>query len=346
MSYKKWFHLFLINMGIIFIPVLGLMSFNFYIDPYWNFGHAHANNDYQNGFDERLQKTNLLANDPPEFDSLLIGSSRVTYMNTDAFVEDQVFNYGLSSLHIKEIRDYIAYAKKANGGKLENIYMEAPLNAYNAGTTMARDEPATYIAQAEDWILDYTSLFSKDTWEKSMENYETSKADEFPMQRSYTRDNQVRTTYGNDKLEKAKIAFEKRFDLTNYKTEFAYMETYKQELQKIKRDNPDANFVVFSEVAHEDRVKVYLKNPNYLDAYERSIREIIDVFGSYTAFILPNEWSQDDQYWLDLFHYYPPVGDGMIRAMETGEGEGTYFMKLDETTIDEYMNKLEAWIHE
>lgn len=346
MSYKKWFLMFLFSIGIVFIPVFGLMGFNFYIDPYWNFQHAHANNDYQNGFEERLQKTNLLASHPPEFESLLIGSSRVTYMNTSSYQEDRVFNYGLSSLHIEEYRDYIAYARETKGSGLKNIYMEAPLNAYNAGTEMMRDLPSSYIDQAEDRVLDFTSLFSKDTLEKSLENYEASKINAFPEQRSYTRDNQVRTTYPNDRLEKAKTKFKKQFDDTEYQSEFNYMNSYKQELQKIKRDNPKANFVVFSELAHEDRVKVYLRNPNYLEAYERSVREIVDVFGSYTSFLLPNDWTQKDKYWLDLFHYYPIVGDRMIQAMETGKGEGTFYMTVNEKNVDQYMEQLHTWVNE
>lgn len=344
MSYRKWFNLFLASMLIILIPIVGLMGFNYYIDPYWNFSHAHANNDYQNGFDERLQKTNLLVNGVEPFDSLLIGSSRVTYMNTDEFKEEEVFNYALSSIHITEYSDYIAFAKKRNGGELDRVYIELSLHSYYAKVQPPMGEPETYFEQAQNRLLDYTSLFSQDTLHKSFVNYKASKANSYHLQRSYTRDNQVKTTYPNKGLAKGKAAFISRYDLTNYTTEFAYNEKYKDELMKIKNASPDSEFVIFTDMAHVDRLRTYLKNPNYFDAYARSIREIVNVFGKVNSFHLENDLTAKDQYWMDFYHFYPEVGDAMIHSLETGEDEGTVYISVTKENVDQYLSDLEAWV--
>ena len=346
MSYQKWFKLFLASMLFVLIPIFGLMGFNYYVDPYWNFNHAHENNDYQNGFDERLQKTNLLVKNHQTFDSLLIGSSRVTYMNTDSFKNDDVFNYSLSSIHITEYNDYIEFAKKINDGKLDRVYAELSLHSYYANVQPPMGEPETYFEQAQDRLLDYTSLFSQDTLDKSLVNFKASKNNKYPLQRSYTRDNQVKSTYANNRLAKGKADFVKRYDKTNYTTEIAYRETYKDELEKMKKASPDSEFVIFTDMAHVLRLKTYLKNPNYFDAYDRSIREIIDVFGEVNSFHLNNDYTSKDEYWMDFYHFYPEVGDKMIHALETGEGEGSLYLNVNESNVDQYLSDLKKMVAE
>ncbi|QBP41838.1 hypothetical protein [Paenisporosarcina antarctica] len=346
MNYRKWFNLFLVSMLIVLIPVFGVMGFNYYVDPYWNFQHAHAHNDYQNGFDERLQKTNLLVNNSQSFSSLLIGSSRVTYMNTNSFKHDEVFNYGLSSMHISEYSDYIAFAKKINDGVLNDIYVELSLHSYYANVQPPMGKPDTFFEQAQNRVLDYTVLFSKDTLDKSLVNYNASKANAYPLQRSYTRDNQVKTTYPNNRLSKAKEDFKSRYDKTNYTTDFAYNEFYKDELLKIKRENKDSKFVIFTDMAHEDRLKIYLRNPNFFDAYARSIREIVEVFGEVKSFHMQNDLTQNDKQWMDFYHFYPEIGDKMIHSLETGEGEGEIYLSVTENNVEQYLRDMKNWISE
>lgn len=337
--------MFIMSMTLIFIPVFMLMGFNYYIDPYWNFSHSNNNNDYQNGFDERLQKTNLLASNPPDFESLLIGSSRVTYMNSDNFQHEQVFNYSLSSMHIDEYNAYITYAEKVKGSSIEKIYMELPLHSYYANTPLPQELPEVYFEKAEDRLLDFTSLFSKDTYEKSMDNYKASQKNVFSKQRSYTRGNQVETTYPS-RIEEARESFKGRYDKNGYTKTFEYKEDYKAELFEIKQQHTETKIIPFTDLAHIDRLKIYLKNPNYFDAYEKSILEIIDVYGELITFHLENELTTEDKYWLDFFHYYPNVGDAMINSLESGEGEGEIFEYINKDNVESYLANLKKLVNE
>lgn len=333
--------MFLMSIGVMSVPVFSLMGFNYYIDPYWNFGHAHDNNDYQSGFDERLQKTNILASNPPDFDSLLVGTSRVTYMNTNEFRNEKVFNYGLSSMHLDEYGAYIAYARETKGRALDKIYMELPYNSFDGDLSLPMEPPEVFFEQAEDRFLDVSSLFSKDTFEKSLVNYEASKNDYYDKQRAYTRDNQVTTTYPS-KIVEARRSVKESFDKEGYTREFPYKEDYKEILMDIQRDNPGTQIIPFTDLAHVDRLKIYLKNPNYFEAYERAIREIIEVYGSMVTFHLENEVTVNDRYWLDFAHYYPKVGDILIEALETGKGEGEIFWYLNKDNVDTYFEDLKV----
>lgn len=54
---EKWLvKLFATSFIVIGLPVFGIMGFNYYIDPLWNYTHANDFNDYQLGFDERQLK--------------------------------------------------------------------------------------------------------------------------------------------------------------------------------------------------------------------------------------------------------------------------------------------------
>ena len=84
--YKKWLLQFVVGGFIVFFLIFGgVVYFNYYIDPLWNFNHKNEWNDFQDGFDERQQKTNYILSHPFQYDSLMIGTSRVTYMNQFEF---------------------------------------------------------------------------------------------------------------------------------------------------------------------------------------------------------------------------------------------------------------------
>src|SRR4051812_12979960 len=115
-KYKSWLIKLIITSLLVIAPIVGFVMYhNYQIDPLWNFNHANEYNDIQIGFDERQQKTNYVMARPFNYDSLLIGTSRVTYMDQSSFVNDDVFNYSLSEMHIDEYSPYINFAKDKKG---------------------------------------------------------------------------------------------------------------------------------------------------------------------------------------------------------------------------------------
>jgi hypothetical protein len=84
------------------------------MDPLWNFGHAHANNDVQIVTDEREQKTANQQYVPKSANTLLIGSSRSTYIHTTGFKNWDVYNYSVANLSMREYQSMMLYAFKKN----------------------------------------------------------------------------------------------------------------------------------------------------------------------------------------------------------------------------------------
>ena len=56
------------------------------IDPLWSFAYDNKFNTIQKGFNERQQKTNnVYFNGLNEYDRILLGSSRTTFINQNDF---------------------------------------------------------------------------------------------------------------------------------------------------------------------------------------------------------------------------------------------------------------------
>ena len=107
--------------SLIIIVLGSIMSFNFYIDPLWTFNHSNPYNDVQTVIDERQQKVNRIHYQPFEYDTLLIGSSRTTYINQNDFQDMNVYNFAASDLAFKEYKSFINYAKSENDGEFKRI---------------------------------------------------------------------------------------------------------------------------------------------------------------------------------------------------------------------------------
>lgn len=340
LSSKQWMiRLFLTTIIVTGLPVAGIMGFNYWMDPLWNFSHSHEYNDYQIGFDERQQKTNYINSRPFEYDSLLIGTSRVTYMDEHQFKKDKVFNYSLSALHIDEYLPYIQYTTEKNGEDFDKIYMELYYNSYNADEKNTHNDPSTYFNKAEQFLYKYTSLFSKGTYDNSMDNLEISKKNEYSGPRSYTRDNVALTSYPNDRLSVLWERYKTSFEATS-KTAFNYDEHYKEKLIELKQAYPDTEFVIFTDMVPDKRLQLILSNPSEAAAFERWYGEMVDVFGEIDSFHGSNRLTTDLDYWFDWFHYYPEVGEEMIRALENPEDNEDIMTTVNRNNLTDFLQGL------
>lgn len=316
-----------------------LMGFNYWIDPLWNFSHKHNYNDYQIGFDERQQKTNYINSRDFDYDSLMIGTSRVTYMNENTFKDEKVFNYSLSNLHIDEYLSYINYAKKKNGKDFDMIYMELYQNSYNAEMKNTGRPASVYIDKAEDPMYKYKTLFSYKTLQSSLNNYEASSMNEYKGPRSYNRDNVAQTTYPNDRLPAISENFKASFKKKENKP-FVYSEKYKNRLIQIKDANPNTKFVIFTDPIYQSRFELIMGNSEQRKAYERWFKDMVDVFGEVYSFHGETPLTTNPENYFDLFHYYPSVGDKMINAMQSPETHKDIVTIVNKDNIDQYLDSL------
>lgn len=337
---KKWTIRFFITTFIFCgIPTLAIMGFNFYIDPLWNFLHAHEYNDFQYAADERQLKTNYVAHRPFQYDSLLIGSSRITYIDENSFQKEKVYNYSLSALHVEELEDYIKYAEEKNGAPFQKIYLELYFNSFNKKlATPPPMPPADYIASAEDAMEPITSLFSKNTFDIALENFESSKINHYDGPRSYNRFNVAQTTYPNDHLDKLWKEFVNNFSKPDNQ-HFVQVEGYKETLIQLTQAFPDSEFFVFTELIPAKRLQYTLQNEAYFVAYQQWIRQLVEVFDTVYSFHRVNEVTLNEDYFFDWLHYYPVVGDMIVESLENPEKSSIMTIVTQENVEDYLKNQ-------
>lgn len=343
MKPRSWLlKLTLTSIVVLGIPFGGVMAFNYYIDPLWNFTHSNEYNDFQNGFNERIQKTNWINAREGElnFDSLMIGTSRTTYINPSNFKED-VLHYGLSELHVTEYRDYMEYAQKKNAKPFDKIYMELTIRSFDLWVKPVFNEAQTFFDDSEAPFQRITSLFSYDTYERAKFNYEISKNNYTDIYRAYNRDMEVFTDVKQEDIA-ARIV--KLKDQLKARDEYnpkwaAYDEDYKQRLLNIRNAFPESEFIVFTDLAIADRLKLTIEHPQHTENYKRYIRHIVEVFGKVYSFHGYNEVTTNWDNFFDVYHFYPHIGDMVARDLQNGVNTEILTI-VTEDNMDEYFESL------
>ncbi|OEH85469.1 hypothetical protein BHU72_05125 [Desulfuribacillus stibiiarsenatis] len=311
-AYKKW----LITTSILLIlivlsPYLALIGFNFFVDPLWNFSHAHRYNQVQIGFDERLLKTNMVTHQPFRYNALIIGTSRTTYLNQDDFIGYKAFNYGLSSLLIDEYNDYIEYAKLQNGKDFDVIFLETFFDIFYSLRRYDHQPPEHYISLTNEPFYRWKSLFSEDTYERALTNYYYSANGGYEGARSYNRYNQTSTHLQDVDIQAIVSDFVKNHKKATAPS-YPYDDRYIDFLREIKENNPNTRFVVFTEPVIAPRIKLMLEQRVFWEAYERWLRETVSVFGEVINFMDLNTVTFNYDNFFDPYHFYPSIGKLMV----------------------------------
>ena len=102
--------------------------YTMYVDPLWQWNHPFHKEAWHCPFNERMQKTNWLASRKPKIDSLIVGSSRSSYMNPELLESKCAFNYSVSSGEDSEFAEHINYVKKRSSLTLKFVVIEASFN--------------------------------------------------------------------------------------------------------------------------------------------------------------------------------------------------------------------------
>lgn len=342
--YKSWLLKVLFTSLIVIGPILGsIMYYNYQIDPLWNFNHENEYNDLQIGFDERQQKTNYIMARPFNYDSLLVGSSRVTYMNQSKFKDDHVFNYSLSDMHIDEFSPYINFAKDRKGSSFDKIYMELYFESFRIGTNPYK-EPSVFFENTTNPFYRYTTLFSYNTLERSSTNKELSLANYYSGFRSYNRSNIGTTSYVNDNMEAALKKYSQSFEKNKKTEKYPYDDSYKAKLHGLVDENPTTDFVVFTDPMPAEKLRTILQDKLYWSVYVRWYTEMVDVFGTVYSFQTINPYTTNLDYWFDTYHYNPSVGDVMIDQLENRNMDTSICFIVTKENINDYFSMLQEQI--
>lgn len=314
----KYSHWIITVLTLILLPLLGIAGYNWYIDPLWNFDHAHKYNSIQIGFDERQQKTGHLAFYPGSYQTLLMGSSRITYINQADFKDYNAYNYAINNMLLSEYREYADYAREMNGQDFSRIIIGLDFFASNENVQDLNEfePPRHYIEMVKAVGYRYKTLLSLDVLEYARKNCDLS-TNNIQQNFTYDRDNVKRLNHVSP--EEKQVLIENNLDWYGDKVYTGYKYgPVRATFASLREDHPHTKFIVFTTPVSGQLFSLMMEKGLY-PQYCQWITDSVEVFGEIYNFMDLNSITTDIDNYYDASHFYPEIG-AMIAARITGEG--------------------------
>jgi len=337
MNDKKFAWVVLIIFSIL---TLGVVGMNYWIDPMWHYAHAHPYNDVQKVINEREQKTAELAFQNEQYDTILIGSSRSTYIPPKSFGDWHVYNFSVSNLSMREYQSMIQFTEDNSKQPIERYILGVDFFKSSVKEAGVSRSLANYENKIEAPFYRAKNLLSFDLLEYSIDNYELSRDNEIVEDRLYDREN---TASARKISEQATIkgTAEKivRFKQEFYGTNYEYYGKYKEIMGKVKAINPSSEKIVYTTPISTELFKALVET-ELLDDYEVWLRDLVDVYGGVWNFMYPNTITNDITNYFDGHHFYPEVGNLLalrIKGEDVGAVPEDFGVYVTDENIDEHL---------
>ncbi|UNL84083.1 hypothetical protein [Priestia koreensis] len=306
MSYKKW-TLSVIGITALFLSLL--IGFNFVMDPMWTFNHRTHYQNAQMAIDERQQKTNWLTFRPFHYDTLLLGSSRSTYIDQHKFKGFHTFNFAVSNMSVREYDSFVRYAKQQDQAKLQRVVIGLDFFKSSVNESTAPLSLDGNVVRANATFYRYKTLLSLDTFEYARKNFKAALKDKPIFERSYDNYNVASAVSYSDKVKQVRTKDKiKKFREVFYGPTYQYNDKYKAIIERVKVNNPDLEFIPFTTPISTELMQALVEEGRF-DDYERWLRDVISVYGGVYNFMYPNTVTNNYKNYFDGHHFYPQVGD-------------------------------------
>ncbi len=285
-----------------------IVLLNYFIDPLWTYPHAHRFNTRQIKIEDRQQKTNLITYVHHDFDAILLGSSRTTFISYKDFKGVKLFNYALDNTLPEEYADYISYARKQSRPGVKLVVIGLDFFGTNSNFKgYGQKPPDEYFRNAEDPYYRMKSLFLFDTLRYSMKNIYKSlkKPDGF----FYSRDSInhcIKPPVSKESKMKSVDYTIREFRKRMYGENYQYREMRKI-LKDIRQKNPDVKIVAFTTPTTEPLWKLLVEQGR-LDDYCRWITDIVSEFDEVINFMGVNSITSNLDNYYDGHHFFPKIG--------------------------------------
>jgi len=332
---KKWVYIYLSIIGFILVLVI---SFNFFMDPFWTFSHSHKYNNTQKGTNERQQKANYIYFTDKKYDTLLLGSSRTTYMNPYSFLPLKVYNFSAAGMRPKEYLTYIDFVVEDCKQDIDTIILAVDFFGYLDYGLFMFDNSKSIIANTKTPYYRWKSLASFDLLNNSFKNL-----------RDYMKQSNYSDRYTRDLVK----SYNKRYDLTAHKkqvekdvkiyasTEYSGKPSsdYKNIFQSIKNKYHNKKFIIYTTPVSKPLFEEMIKMGHY-NNYKDWLSILVEVFGEINHFMYINTVSIDYvNNFGDSNHAYPETNDIIAKTILTKYNIIDDFgIKLNNHNIIDFIN--------
>ena len=303
---KRWI---LINISMTLIILSTITLFNYWIDPLWCFEHKNFLQTHQEGFNDRQQKINVM-NFSHSFDynTLLISSSRVSIHNANAIKNEKAFNIAMNGMTQDEFNDYIEYAKKINNNK-QFKYIIIGLDFTSIDKDSEHPPFKEYIQIAEAPLYRYKTLLTYDILNRSIVNIKNALTDRYKKRFKTYDANHIGFAYPTNP-DKVESIVQEALD-KNKKRVINYQSAkYCQILERLKANNPDTKFLVFTTPLPGPLVNALLTSEHNKEMYRLWIHDLVKTFGSINHYFYLNAVTKNyTSTFVDEGHYTTEIGN-------------------------------------
>lgn len=317
-------------------------AFNYWIDPLWHYGHANAFNTIQKVTNEREQKIAMLHYGPHDYDTLLVGSSRSTYIHPSAFEDWNVFNFSVANLSVREVHSFMIYSQS----QLPNLHRYLvgvdffKSSEQEAGTAKAL---TNYEKKINQPFYRTKNLLSLDSLDISLRNFKKSATNSIDEERLYNRKGEAFANHlTREEVEESTALKIERFEEEFYGNNYTYYEGYPMILEKIKNAaEPDELTVYTTPIS--TALFTSLVGTGLFDDYEQWIRDLVEVYGGIWNFMYPNTVTNDIMNYHDGHHFYPETGTMMAKKMqspETKEVPTDFGVYVTADNVDQHLQRV------
>ena len=322
-----------------------VLLINYTIDPFWSFQHVVPIGRYQPMFDERQQKTNYILFRDLNFDTVIFGNSRVTYMNP-LTVPGSAFNYSASSMKPDEFLPYLRFVASKSLSPIKKVILGLSFVDSNATSRPAFDPPELYIRKAQSWGFRYKSLANLALLRYSLgcvqRDFSGNYHDSYVRSGHEISSKQMSLPVPPGLHKKEIDENVSVFRARAYGKSYVYLDN-RQIYFDLKNSFPAARFYVFTTPVSAHLLELLVEQ-GLFESYIEWIRGMVDVFGEVWHFMYFNEVTMNDDNYKDAHHYSPQVCDVITRKMfgiaenEIGRDFG---IKITRENIEYYVSFLE-----
>jgi len=319
-----------ILLSTVFALLIPVLAVSIFLDTFWYFGTTNFFSTRKCLFDERVQKTNLLLNTNTQYDTLLLGSSRVTVMASRHFRNGDAFNYSISSATPYEYEECIAIALLRHPVRTVYIGLDFFGPTGHHPTPVHKSVPA-----AIEPMRKLGTLLSTDGLKYA---YRTVRMSLGLSAKEYYDYEYVRhwPPYNSHKKEAMRNQFLTAWKNLgpNYQWNPPLSEISKDLHNKFKQ----IKFVVFTTPVSSFMFDEMMRDR--LPAYENWIRLIVQEFGAVYDFMGHNSLTNDLNNYVDEQHYLPPVGEAIVHRLEgrTGFAPDDFGVLVTPDNLEEHLN--------
>lgn len=344
MSNKRFLKIFL---GYSSFTIIFIFTINYIIDPLWLFEHSNKFNQKQGSYDERQLKTNYLYYKlGNNFDGILLGSSRATYVNHNDFSNMNIFNYSSGAMQPYEYKPYIDFAKKIKGEDLKYIIIASDFFGTAIQDEKKKISPAYYFNTTLN-SNKYKFLFSIDTFKKSINNIKYSlKGRDLYYDREAIKYHSIASEEKKYKYYLSGLeASIKNLSSPNYKYDSEYINI----LRTIKNENPNSKFIIYTSPISSDLLVSKIKNAHRWEEYKRWLNELIEVFGGVHNFMTINTVTNNLENYFDDNHLYPSVLKLLANKLSNVENKNIpedFGVLVTKDNIDQHLENLRKQIND